>query len=147
MVKRRPPRAPNCAGFTYLWLLFVVAVMGMGVVSVSQLWVNVAEHDNAVQRAWAGAQFIRAVGSYYHAVPDARAYPPSLDALLEDRRFAVPRRHLREVYRDPGSGQGEWTVISAAGGGIKGVQSRGHADSGTFVYEPLATDAPEPPIR
>jgi hypothetical protein len=71
------------------------------------------------------AQFRRAITSYYNTVPPggARALPQSLEALLNDDRFARPIQHLRRLYPDPMTGKPDWFLIREDGG-IVGVHSQ-----------------------
>ena len=36
----------------------------------------------------------------------------------------MPVRHLRKLYRDPITGEEEWGLVEAPGGGVMGVYSR-----------------------
>ena len=87
-----------------------------------------------------------------------KRYPQRLDDLLQDKRFLIPQRYLREVYRDPMTGRTEWGLVQAPQGGFAGVYSvsdtrsirtfctglmatiAGHAAyrDWRFVYEPPA---------
>ena len=53
-----------------------------------------------------------------------KRFPRSFDGLLEDRRLAVPRRHLRRIYANPATGTPDWYVVRAPDGGISEVRSR-----------------------
>ena len=47
----------------------------------------------------------------------------------------MPVRHLRRLYRDPITGQDEWGLVEAPGGGVMGVYSRSEDEpikSGNF---------------
>jgi len=71
-----------------------------------------------------GEQYRRAIGSYYDKSPgNEKQYPEKLDELIEDKRFPTPLRHLRRLYRDPMSTDGEWELIRLQGR-IIGVASR-----------------------
>jgi type II secretory pathway pseudopilin PulG len=83
------------------------------------------QREKEEQLLFAGAQFRRAIASYYNTIPPggARALPSSLEALLSDQRFPTPIHHLRRIYVDPMTAQADWTLIQEAGG-IVGVASR-----------------------
>lgn len=51
-------------------------------------------------------------------------WPKRLEDLLEDRRGATPRRHLRRVYDDPCTGRPDWALQRDAAGGIVALHSR-----------------------
>jgi type II secretory pathway pseudopilin PulG len=138
--RRRRARRRH-AGFTYLGVLFAVAVLGIGLVSASQVWVTTARRHRTEQLEWIGGQFTQAIGSYYHATPGpAKTYPPSLQDLLEDRRGAVLRRHLRRAYRNPFTGRPDWEFVRTTDGRISGVRCAVPSETGKkvreFVYSP-----------
>ena len=44
-----------------------------------------------------------------------KVYPASLDALLDDRRGTVMRKHLRKRFRDPFTGSKDWGLVHLDG--------------------------------
>ena len=132
-------------GFTYLWLLLAIAVLGLGLEAASEVWVTSANRQKLAELDWIGAQFVRAIGSYYQATPGAiKAYPASLQDLTEDRRSATVRRHLREVYLDPFTGRRDWQPVLAPDGHIQGVRMASSLGRQVvrreFVYLPGRTE-------
>ena len=127
-------------------LLFAIALLGIGLVAASEVWVTAARRQQAAQMKWVGAQFVSAIGSYYYATPTgAPAYPPSLDDLLDDRRYVTPRRHLRSIYANPYSGKPDWVAMAWSGGGIVGVKGRMVATDGSeSTREFMVTPNPAP---
>lgn len=130
-------------GFTYLGILLAVAILGLGLSAASEVWVTVAKRQRMEQLEWVGQQYVQAIGSYYEASPGhVKAYPRTLQDLVEDRRFAFVRRHLRQVYVNPYTGMSNWEVIGATDGGIRGLRARlaldgdGATDAREFVYVP-----------
>jgi len=127
------------AGFTYLWVLIAVALLGVGLVALTELWVASGQRTRVAQADWAGEQYARAIGSYVEQSPGAaRSFPRRLEDLLEDRRGPTPRRHLRQLYANPLSSDGSWTLLRAGDGGLVGVRlllpdGRGARD---YVYAP-----------
>lgn len=111
-------------GFTYLAVLLAIALLGIGLVAASEVWVTTARRQRAVQLEWVGQQYVQAIGSYYDATPGpVKALPRSLQDLLEDHRMAFTRRHLRSLYVNPVSGDAEWELLRAPDGGIRGVRA------------------------
>lgn len=111
-------------GFTYLAVLFMVALMGLALTGIGTVWHTAAQREKERELLYVGKQFRRAVESYYESSPGAlKKYPPSLDELLKDSRFPGIRRHLRRIYRDPVGGGSEWGIVKAPEGGIMGVHS------------------------
>jgi len=93
---------------------------GTGVVFHQQ-----ARREKEKQLLFAGDQYRRAIGLYYEQTPGAtKQYPKSLNDLLGDVRYLVPRRYLRRTYLDPITGSGDWGLVRARDGGITGVYSR-----------------------
>ncbi len=113
----------HAGGFTYLGVLFLVALVGAGLVSVAEVWHTLAQHDKETELLFIGNQFRSAIERYYGASPGAAQYPKSLEDLLEDKRFPNVRRHLRRIYVDPMTGKSEWGLTQLEGVGIVGVHS------------------------
>jgi type II secretory pathway pseudopilin PulG len=121
--------------------LAAIAVMSIGLVSVSEVWSTTARRQKLVELEWIGAQFTEAIGSYYQSSTGlTKTYPPSLQDLLEDRRYAVPRRHLRAVYRNPFTGKADWELVNAVDGKIRGIRvsvpGEGGGQTREFLYLP-----------
>jgi len=111
-------------GFTYLGLLLFIAISGIGLAAVGQLWKTEAQRDREKELLFVGEQYANAIASYYESSPGgAKAYPEKLQDLLLDARFPVVKRHLRKLYRDPMTGSDVWGTIRQAGR-IVGVYSQ-----------------------
>ena len=116
-------------GFTYLTALLLVAVVGIGFAATAGAWSQLRQREKESELLWIGNQFSQAIGLYYQRSPgSAKHYPERLEDLLEDKRFVTVQRYLRRIYADPMSGKGEWGVLAAAEGGIKGVYSLSGAE-------------------
>lgn len=110
-----PPRAAR--GFTYIGLLFLVVLIGILLSSAGPLWQTEARREKEQQLLFVGRQYQEAIASYHALqVNGANQYPPSIAALLEDRRFPMPVRHLRRRYVDPITNSDEWGLVREAGG-------------------------------
>lgn len=115
-------------GFTYLGLLIAVAVLAAGLAAAGEIASTSAQRERERELLFVGNQFREAIGRYYEGTPGgARRYPETLEALLDDRRLPVVRRHLRRLYADPLTGAREWGLVRGPGGGIAGVYSRSDA--------------------
>jgi type II secretory pathway pseudopilin PulG len=114
-------------GFTYVGLLIAVALAGVALAVAGTLWSATSKRDKEHDLLFVGDQYRRAIGSYYEGTPGAKRYPPRLEDLLEDKRLAVTRRHLRQVYPDPMTGQPDWELVRLPDGAIVGVRSRSDA--------------------
>lgn len=124
-------------GFTYLWLLLVVALMGTGLAVVGEMHQTAAQRDREKELLSIGRQFRAALVSYHDArrydrpaaagpagfgPVDSRQRPASLEELLKDPRFPGVKRHLRRVFVDPMTGKAEWGLV-LENGRIAGIHS------------------------
>jgi type II secretory pathway pseudopilin PulG len=96
-------------GFTYVGLIVLVAIIGM--VTATTIKLGSLMQRRAAEEALleVGAAFGDALKSYANAsTPGQRLTPATLDELLLDPRFPTPRRHLRQIYADPVTGEARW---------------------------------------
>jgi type II secretory pathway pseudopilin PulG len=99
-------------GFAYLALLFLIVLLGVGLAAGGVVWELRARREKEIELRFIGAQFRQAIDAYYEASPTAaKQYPKRIEDLLEDRRFPIPKRYLRRIYRDPFSYKPEWGLI------------------------------------
>jgi type II secretory pathway pseudopilin PulG len=115
----------RAGGFTYLGVLFAIALIGVVLAGAASLWQIGAWREREAELLFIGRQFARALAAYHEATPGPRKeWPRTLAELVEDRRHeAAPRRHLRRLYRDPVTGAADWALVRE-GAGIVGVHSR-----------------------
>lgn len=113
-------------GYSYLAVLFLVALTAAGLAALGQAWGTAAQREKERELAFRGGEIARAMLSYHAAAPTPGQFPASLDDLLEDRRSATPRRHLRRLYADPFTGQPDWVLVPEPGqpGRYSAVRSR-----------------------
>jgi type II secretory pathway pseudopilin PulG len=152
---RPQPRVDQ--GFTYLLLLFSVALMGAALATLGTQWQQAAQREREAELLFRGLQIRDALQRFNALTPaGARPLPLALDELLIDRRALVPHFHLRRLYADPFSGRADWALLRDAAGGIVGVHSRSQrpalrqhdlpALSGAAVpAAPVASEAPAAP--
>lgn len=128
----------NQYGAVLLMILVGVALMGLMAGIAGSSWQTYLQKSKEADLLWKGAQIRDAIGYYYEFEAAGskksttseskegvvgKAYPKSLEDLLEDPRALEITRHLRSLYPDPITG-GEWDLIrSPKGGGIMGVRS------------------------
>jgi len=119
-------RGEPARGFAYVWLLIVVAIMGVSWVAVAQLTTLATQRDQERALLVIGQQFREALGRYKEqqksSGPPGADYPASLEDLLQDTRTPGITRHLRQIFVDPLTGQREWGLVRV-GGRIVGVHS------------------------
>src|SRR5207249_4031136 len=106
-------------GFTYLAVLFFIAVSGAMLAATGIIWSHERQRQKEEELLWIGNQFRQAIGLYYYRTPGTvKRYPEKLEDLLEDKRYLTTQRYLRQIYRDPMTGESRWGLVSAPAGGI-----------------------------
>ena len=114
-------RARQLFGFTYLSILFVLAILTSGFALVGEVWHTASQREKETELLFVGNQYRRAIERYFLNGP--RQYPRQLDDLLRDPRKPTTTRYLRKRYVDPVTGKAEWGIVKAPDGGIMGVYS------------------------
>jgi type II secretory pathway pseudopilin PulG len=108
-------------GFTYIGFLIFVAIAGAGLAAYAEIASHAMRREKEAELLFRGNAYQAALASYYRV---GQVWPQSLEQLLEDKRFPMPVRHLRKLYRDPMTGEADWGLIDAPGGGVMGIHSR-----------------------
>ena len=112
-------------GYTYIGLLVSVVILGMMLTIVARVWSTTEQREREAQLLWIGHAYRMAISSYFSM---GHQYPLTLELLLTDDRFPVPKHHLRQLYADPMTGKADWTLIkNPSGQGIMGVASSSKA--------------------
>lgn len=115
----------NQRGAILLFLLVSVTVLGLSAGIAGSTWSSTVQRAKEQDLLWKGNQIRKAIGSYYEtkgAPGTPLLFPQSVNDLLQDNRSLNTRRHLRQPYLDPMTGE-DWEWIKAPEGGIKGVRS------------------------
>lgn len=113
------------AGFTYVALLAAIVIIGIVLSSAGKYWSSVMQREKEEELLFRGEQYRQAIERYYTALPGRQQLPPSIEELLKDSRSAAGKRHLRQQYRDPMTGE-DFELIrdEALGNRITGVVSK-----------------------
>jgi len=112
------------SGFTYLAVLFAVAIIGAVLGSTAVVWHAQVQRDKEQELLFIGHAFRNAISTYYEQSPGAnKQYPKKLEDLLEDKRHTRLTRHLRKIFVDPMTGSKEWGLVKGPGDSIMGVHS------------------------
>lgn len=112
------------SGFILIGLLMLIIISGFGMVQVGVAWKSVIQREREQELLKVGEAYRLAIGRYYNQTPSVvKEYPPNLEALLLDKRFPNPRRHLRKMYIDPITQRDGWGIVEAPSGGVMGVYS------------------------
>lgn len=127
------------AGFTYMGLLFFIAIMSITLAMAATLWSFAQQREKERELLFVGHQFRRAIGLYYERTPGTvKRYPASLEDLLQDNRYVNTQHYLRRIYTDPITQRQDWGLVPAPDGGIMGVYSKSSDASiktGNFAEE------------
>ncbi len=135
---RTGSRRRRARGLGYFGLLMLLALLGATLGEAGTVWRTAAQREREAELRFRGEQIRSAIQRYREAgaTPGRaeRAWPPSLEALLEDRRGGRVRHHLRRLWTDPFTGAADWVLLPAPGAsgtpgtpGIAGVRSRSDA--------------------
>ena len=112
-------------GFTYVTVLFLVAMMAGGLALAGEVWHTSAMREKEADLLHVGNEYRKAIERYYVSGP--KQYPKSLADLVKDPRLPGTVRHLRRLYPDPITGKDEWGLVKSNDGGIAGVYSTSEA--------------------
>ena len=112
------------SGFTYLFVLMLIALIGLGLGAAGTFWHTDAQRTREAELLFIGNQYRQAIQSYYELDSNAPRLPRSIDDLLEDTRQPEPVRHLRRAWRDPVTGDAFEPILAPDGVGLSGVASR-----------------------
>lgn len=99
-------------GFTYLMLLWWVAVSSVLLAALSQSWAIEGRRQREMELVFRGEQIKAAIQSYRNSTPGpVKQLPKRLDDLLIDERGPVVQHHLRRLWPDPITGSSQWGLI------------------------------------
>jgi type II secretory pathway pseudopilin PulG len=126
--KHRPSRNPGSAiprdrGIAYIALLVAIIIIGISLGAAGKYWSHVILRDKEEELLFRGDQYRRAIERYVASVPGGQTYPKSIDDLLQDNRSAAGKRHLRQKYKDPISGEDFVIIRNPLNNAIIGVHS------------------------
>jgi hypothetical protein len=134
MTRCKPFSSRRCRlrGFAYLWVLLLVAFMGVGLMLGIDVYLTEMQREKERELLFIGHQFRTAISRYQQGKPPGMAppargeYPKRLEDLLDDKRFGGTTRHLRKIFVDPLTGKDEWGLVMI-GDRIVGVHSLSNA--------------------
>lgn len=146
-----PGDAMRQRGFTYILLLWWVAISGVLLAALGRQWLLESRRQHELELVFRGEEIGRALGSYREATPNGMLPSPlNLQELLEDKRGPRTRRHLRQLWLDPITGK-PW-LVQREGGRIVAVHSASRAKPvkppegveryDQWLFTPIAPKAP-----
>ncbi len=116
-------------GFTYPAALALIVIVSVSLMVVQKQWSTIVKRDKEKELFFRAGQIVQAIGSFYKdSSKDSQQYPRSLKVLLKDNRSLGLKRHLRKIYKEPMTKDGQWGIIYDGRGGIKGVFSKSMAE-------------------
>lgn len=114
-------------GFTLAFVVITLLFVGVGMATVGKIWSKAVQREKEEELLFRGDQIRKAIESYYNDSKNCRhpnMYPSSLEDLLKDKRCLSVQRHLRKLYKDPMTIDGEWELIPVTPEGeVKGMPS------------------------
>jgi len=120
-MRRNPTRT---GGFTYIGMLLFVAIMGVALGAVGDVWKTVRQQEKEQELLYIGHQFRLALTRYAsQATGPVKRYPAKLEDLLRDPRNPGVKRYLRKIYNDPITGGTDWGLVKSVNGEILGIYS------------------------
>lgn len=116
-------RLQSQRGFTYLALMFSIALIGLTLTAAAKPWKTVVQREREADLLAYGMEIQQAIGAYSARMKQGRVmpgevYPHSLEDLTRQ-----PNPLLRKLYVDPMT-RSPFEVVRAPTGGIMGVRSR-----------------------
>jgi type II secretory pathway pseudopilin PulG len=117
-------RRRRAGGFTFLGLMFLIAIMALLATVAATTWAFVSQREKELDLLFVGHQYRVALTRYVAAhASERQPYPTELRQLLGGTDQLVPVRYLRRIYFDPMTGSSEWGLVRTPQGGITGVYS------------------------
>lgn len=111
-------------GFTYVGVLVLVALIGIALAAVGQIWHTLQQREKEQELLFIGHEFRVALARYAQNSPgQAGRSPLHLEDLLKDPRTPGIQRYLRKIYPDPMTGSAKWGLVTGPNGEIYGVYS------------------------
>lgn len=112
------------SGFAYMALLLVISASLVALTVALPDLQQQAQRDKEAQFFFAGLQYQQAIKRFYeNKSVSVQRYPKTLEELLVDNRSLKPQYHLRTLYPDPMTADGQWGVVRNENKEITGVYS------------------------
>ncbi|MGH2620214.1 MAG: type II secretion system protein [Anaerolineales bacterium] len=122
---RRAATLSTQRGVTYLMVMFLIVMMGIGMTLVSRQWAVTVKRDQEAELLFRGNRILVAIQSFAADYQVKKATRPNQYPLSLEELTKPPKRYLQVVYKDPVTGQ-DFELLKA-GAEIRGVKSRSAA--------------------
>ena len=109
-------------GFGMLWALMCVALIGIYLMQVGEVWTTQVRRTREDELLRRGDAIRGAIEQYVKAEKNGE-FPKTFDDLLHDSRALFTRRFLRDAYTDPMTGD-DWEIVRGQSGELYGVYSK-----------------------
>jgi type II secretory pathway pseudopilin PulG len=116
------PASAASRGWTYLVLLWWVAISGVMLMALARHWSLQSQREREAELVFRGQQISAALQAYHDTTATQKVYPTNLEDLLQDQRAVTVKHHLRKAWPDPITGQ-DWGLLRDENQGIRGVFS------------------------
>lgn len=115
--------------------------MGILLGAAGKYWSAVMAREREEELLFRGNQYRIAIERYYTALPGRQQFPPSIEDLLKDSRTPTGKRHLRQQFKDPITGEDfEEIRDKLRGNRIIGVKSKSDKKPLRKVFSDLYAD-------
>ena len=116
------------AGFTYLGVLVLIALIGLLLAMAGEVTATTMQRERESELLFIGHEYRDAIGRYFrqnHRYPQSLAELVSTASLVASSGGASPQavHYLRRLYPDPMTRQINWNLLLAPDQGIMGVAS------------------------
>ena len=118
------PTGENERGFVLLAVLFLVALILIGLAVAAPKMAKSIQRDKELELTHRGEQYKRAIKLYYRKFG---SYPSSIDQLMNTNQV----RFLRKRYKDPMTGKDDWKLVYFGQAHIQPLGLFGQALAGT----------------
>lgn len=110
-------------GFSYVVVMFVIVLIGLGMTVAARQWKTMVQRELEADLLSKGIEIQNALALYSAAMKAGRVFPGEVYPQSLADLTRLPKPFLRKVYAEP-VGHGEWEVVRAPTGGIMGVRSK-----------------------
>jgi type II secretory pathway pseudopilin PulG len=139
-------RGRRSSGFTYLLLLWWVAIAGVLLMALGRHWSFERRREQEIEMVFRAQEIQRALTAYHRYVPEGgqAAWPKTLQDLVDDRRGPVVQHHLRRVWSDPLTGQSDWGLVREEPASAPAGEAAVPASDGSSAVASVAPFSPTP---